>query len=272
MSGSREALRRGLKLAVARCYVRVKGGNREPSWLVWEVFLPLLMISSVIYSYRSMGAPEEFVGFVIIGGAMMSFWLNVTWGMGSMFYWEKEKGNLELVVASGAPLSGLLLGMALGGMFNTSIRAAAIVLLGTLIFGARFDASRIPSALAVFTLTMAALYGLGMALASIYLMYARSGWRLSEALEEPMMFLSGMYYPISVFPRLMQLVACLFPLTIGIDGVRRSLVLGAGIYELSGHIIALSAMAAVSIYAAIWLLRRMERVARREGRLVLRWA
>ena len=266
-----EYLRLFLRAALGRAYVRVKGGNREPSWIIWEVLLPLLMISSVVYAYKSFGAPPEYVGFVIIGGAMMSFWLNVIWGMGAVMYWEKETGNLEAFMVSPAPLEGLLAGMAIGGMVNTTTRAVSIVLMGILFFGAEMSLSGLLPSLIVFFLTLSSLYGLGMAVASLFLMYSRSGWRAAELLEEPVMFLSGLYYPVSVLPMAVQAIASLIPLTIGLDGIRRALVLGSSLSELSLHVSLLAIMIPASILVARRALRFMERRAKEEGRLILRW-
>jgi len=36
------------------------------------------------------------VGFVVLGGTMTAFWMNVLWSMASQLYWEKEMGNLQL--------------------------------------------------------------------------------------------------------------------------------------------------------------------------------
>ena len=262
---------RGFKAAIGRSYVRIKGGNRELSWLLWEVLLPLLTIASVVYTYRSLNAPAEFIGFVILGGAMMSFWFNVLWGMGSTLYWEKEKGNLEVLLSSGAPLYGLLLGMALGGMFNTAVRAVSVIIIGVYIFGATFHPVGLPAALTIFFLAMTALYSLGLSLASIYLMYSRSGWRASELLSEPIMFISGMYYPISVFPMLLQFVASAFPLAIGLDGIRRSLIYGESFSSLWIHMVALVIMALILLRIGLWALSYMEKKAKKEGRLILRW-
>jgi len=268
---TRQYIYRGFKAALGRSYVRIKGGNREISWLLWEVILPLLMIASVVYTYRSMNAPSEFIGFVILGGAMMSFWFNVLWGMGSTLYWEKEKGNLEVLLASGAPLYGLLLGMALGGMFNTAVRAASVIIIGVYIFEASFNPATLPVAIIIFFLAMAALYSLGLSLASIYLMYSRSGWRASELLSEPIMFISGMYYPLSVFPIALQVVASAFPLAIGLDGIRRSLIYGETFGSLAVHMILLVVMAIILLRIGLWALEYMENKAKKEGRLILRW-
>ena len=257
--------------AFGRAYIRIVGGNRELSWILWEIILPLLMVTSVVYAYQSLGAPGEYIGFVILGGAMMSYWFNVLWGMGSSLYWEKERGNLEVFMITPAPLEGLLLGMALGGMFNTTLRASSMIIVGVLFFGAKFVFETLPTAFLIFFLTLLALYSLGMAMASLYLMYSRSGWRASELLSEPIMFLSGLYYPITVFPMILQIIASILPLTIGLDGIRRSLILGEKVLDLAWHVFLLSAMIPILMVIAVKLLRYMEYKAEREGRLILRW-
>lgn len=269
--GDSSHITRFIKAALGRAYIRIKGGNREPSWIIWEVFLPLLMISSVVYAYKNLGAPPEYIGFVVLGGAMLSFWFNVIWGMGSVLYWEKETGNLEAFMITPAPLEGLLAGMALGGLVNTAARATSIVVIGVLFFGADLNLPGVGPALAIFFLAMAALYSLGMIVASIFLMYSRSGWRAAVLLQEPVMFLSGLYYPISIFPAAVQAAASLIPLTIGLDGIRRCLVLGYGFHELWFHVLALALMTPAFAVAAKRVLRYMETKAKKEGRLILRW-
>ncbi|HXQ39198.1 MAG TPA: hypothetical protein VN843_34685, partial [Anaerolineales bacterium] len=83
-----------LKTIVARAYPRIIGQQREKSWIFFEIFLPMLAVAAYVYVYRAIGAPEEYVGFVVVGGAMTAFWMNVLWSMSSQLYWEKEQGNL----------------------------------------------------------------------------------------------------------------------------------------------------------------------------------
>ena len=257
--------------ALGRAYVRIKGGNREPSWVLWEIILPMIMIASVIWAYEHLGAPPIFKGFVILGGAMMSYWYNVLWGMGRTLYWEKETGNLELFLLSDSKLPGLLLGMAFGGMFNTSIRSIAVIIMGVYFFNAEFNIDSLPIALAIFFLTLVALYGLGLGLSGLHIVYGRMGVRINEALDEPIMFLSGQYYPISTFPLLVQYIAGLIPLAVGLDGVRRALLLGEGLDTLYIHVVALAVMMVVFYFLGIRMLNRLVEKGKRDGRLILRW-
>ena len=55
--------------------------------------------------YLTMQAPKEYVGFVVLGGMMTAFWLNVLWSMGAQLYYDRDAGNLELFILAPAPLS-----------------------------------------------------------------------------------------------------------------------------------------------------------------------
>ena len=147
-----------LRTVIARAYPRVIGQQREKSWVFFEVFLPLLAVSSYVFVYRAIGAPEVYVGFVVVGGAMTAFWLNVLWSMSSQLYWEKETGNLALYIMAPNSMMAILLGMAVGGMFATSLRALAIIVLGSWLFNVQYAVTGLPELLAVFLLAMTALY------------------------------------------------------------------------------------------------------------------
>ena len=96
--------------------------------------VPVLSVSAFAFVYKTMQAPPEYVGFVIMGAAMTTFWMNVLWSMGAHLYWERDSGNLGLYIAAPAPLMSILAGMALGGMTTTTVRALAIVTAGVVLF------------------------------------------------------------------------------------------------------------------------------------------
>lgn len=109
----REALMLNLKTVYARLWVRLKGGFREPEWIVADLIIPVLTLSAYVYMYKMLNAPAQFSGFVIIGGTMIAFWSNVLWNMAAQFYWEKETGTLEAYFVAPISRMAILLGMAL---------------------------------------------------------------------------------------------------------------------------------------------------------------
>lgn len=259
-----------LQTVIGRAYPRVIGQQREKSWMVFEVLLPLINVAAYVYVYRAIGAPEDYVGFVVIGGAMIAFWMNVLWSMSSQLYWEKEQGNLALYIISPAPLMAILLGMAVGGMIATLLRAGAIIALGTWLFNVQYVVMNPWQLLAVFVLTMVALYGLGMMTASVFLLFSREAWHYVNLAMEPVYLLSGFYFPLKNLGFWVALGASIIPLSLGLDAMRQLAFRSGpslGFLSVPLEIGILSVLSVVFLVAARWLLKTLERLAREEARL-----
>ncbi len=232
----REELLTNLRAAYARMWVRLRGSNREITGLVAEIGLPILTIGAYVILYRAIGLPPTAGAAVIIGGAMIAFWTNVLW--------------------------------------NMSIRALGIVLLGIFVFQVPFQLADPLSVGLVFVLTLVALYTMGMLFASIFMLYGREAWNTANLLQEPVYFLSGAYFPriyAPVVPFALQAAGSLIPMTIGLDAIRRLAINGESIATVWPHILALIACTLILFPLARRALNYMESLGKKEGRLTLRW-
>ncbi len=259
-----------LKTIIARAYPRIIGQQREISWVVFDVIMPMLAVISYVLVYRALKAPEEYIGFVVMGGAMTAFWMNVLWSMSSQLYWEKEQGNLALYIMAPNSMMAILLGMALGGMLATAMRAVAVILLGSLMFGVTYEVSSFLQLLAVFMLAMIALYGMGMMMASAFLLFGREAWHMANLAQEPIFLASGFYFPIKSLPFWVAAGASIIPLTLGMDAMRQLVFpsgFSFGFISVSLEIILLAAMSVLFVAAAKVLLAYVEKIAVREGRI-----
>jgi len=269
-----KTLKTNLRAVYARTYVRVKSQFREPEWLISDALIPVMVVFAAATLYRVSGS-QQIAGFAVVGGVMMAFWDNVLWLMASQLYWEKESGNLDLFIIAPVSKMSILLGMSLGSIINTSIRAALIFLIATFVLKVEINLADPLALLLLFVLTLTALYGLGMLMSSLYLLYGRSVLNLNDVLTEPVYLLSGLYFPTigkhSPFPAIIQFLASLIPLTFGIDGLRRTIILGESLGSLVSHFAVLAVLTAVLIPMAWKTLQYMENLGRRQGRLSLRW-
>ncbi|HSK94463.1 MAG TPA: ABC transporter permease [Candidatus Angelobacter sp.] len=263
-----------LRAVVGRAYPRVIGLTREPSWVFFEILLPFLAVSAFVFVYRALGAPEEFVGFVVLGGAVTAFWLNVVWMMAAQFYWEKDQGNLELYFTAPMHLMSILAGMAIGGLVMTSSRALAVIVIGSLVYGVSYQVEQPLLLAAVFALTMIPLYGLGMLFASLFLLWGREAFHLAQLLQEPIYFLGGVNFPIRHLGALSGLVVAMLPLAVGLDAMRQLVFPGPsseGVLPVGTEMVILGVMGVIFLVGARLALGYLETLARREGRLTLRW-
>jgi ABC-2 type transport system permease protein len=171
-------------------------------------------------------------------------------------------------------LMSVLAGMAIGGLVMTSSRAIAVIVIGSLLFGVTYDIQQPWLLVAVFVLTMIPLYGLGMLFASLFLLWGREAFHLAQLLQEPIYFLGGVNFPLRAIGPVAGLVMATLPLGVGLDAMRQLVFAGSdvqGVLPVGTEIAILAVMGVVFLVAARLALRYLEHLARREGRLTLRW-
>ena len=193
-------------------------------------------------------------GLISVGAViptLIAFWMNVMWSMSVQLYWEKENGNLPLYIMAPNSLMAIMLGMALGGLVSTSVRATVVLLL-------------------IFGLTMVALYGLGMLFASLFLLMGRDAWQIVNLFQEPVYFVAGFYFPVRSFGFAIALAASIVPLTLGLDAMRQLVFASGptlGFLSIPVEAGMLAGLAIILIAAAKYWLDKMERLAVMEGTL-----
>jgi ABC-2 type transport system permease protein len=124
---------------------------------------------------------------------------------------------------------------------------------------------------AVFVLTLTALYGLGMMFASVFLLWGREAWHVVNLLQEPVYLLTGTNFPVSIFPRAVAVLASAIPLTAGMDAMRQVLFRAPGVFPVGAEMAILAGLSVVFLVAAHRCLRYLERRAKEEGKLTVRW-
>jgi ABC-2 type transport system permease protein len=270
----RESLNLFIRTVIGRAYPRIIGLQREKSWLFFDIALPFLQVAAFVYIYRAIEAPPEFTGFVVLGGAMTAYWLNVLWSMASQLYWEKEMGNLQLYIMSPTSRMAILMGMAVGGIVATSVRATVVILMGIFLFEVQFTISHLPQLMAVFGITLVALYGMGMLFSSLFLLYGREAWHMSSLMQEPIYLLSGFYFPVKSLGFWTAIGASIIPITLGLDAMRQLLFPSMAetfrFLPVETELLILLVLAVLFLFFAHRALNFMEKLGREQGRLTVR--
>jgi len=267
-------VKRNLRAIRGRAYPRVIGAGREPSWVFFEIVLPLFTVAAYGYIYKFMDARDELIGYVVLGGAMTAFWLNVLWNMASQFYWEKEIGNLQLYMIAPISRMSILAGMALGGMLSTTLHAASTLIIGAFMFSIVFHVINPFMLVAIFFVTLLALYGMGMMFASLYMLFGREAWHMSNLLSEPVYLVSGFYFPVRALGFWTAAGASVIPVTLGLDAMRQLFFTeGASdaFLSLNIELAILVALSIMFLILAKYSLDHMEYLGKTTGRLTLRW-
>ena len=181
--------------------------------------------------------------------------------------WERWEGTIEYTFM--APLSRPvhLAGM---GLFAVVYGLVQSVLLFTVVasfFDLSMPEANFAAALVVLAVASISFVGIGMMTSVLPLISPEKGTQLGFIAQGVLLVVSGVYYPVSVLPEWMQLLATISPATYALEGTRDAILEGAGLGELWGELWPLLVIGAVSIPLGLQVFRLGERHAKRHGKL-----
>jgi ABC-2 type transport system permease protein len=200
------------------------------------------------------GDPSYF-DFIAPGIMAMTVMMSVMTGLPVAISQEKEIGTMDGMMVAPINRLSILLGKTLAQTARGLIQGAIILGLAIGIFGVAIQGS----ILLVFALLLLGVFsfvGLGIVITS-FTKDQETAQMLMMTLMFPMMFLSGVFFPIQQMPWYMQTISKALPLTYASDALRKVMVLGAGIPQISTELIILIVFGIVMIAIALPVFRRM---------------
>jgi ABC-2 type transport system permease protein len=193
--------------------------------------------------------------FVAPGIIAMTVMMSVMTGLPVAISQEKEIGTMDGMMVAPINRLSIILGKTMGQIARGLIQGIIILVLAVGLFGVTIQGN----IFLVFGLLLLGIFsfvGLGIVITS-FTKDQETAQMLMMTLMFPMMFLSGVFFPIESMPWYMQTVSRFLPLTYAADALRKVMVLGAGIPAISTELIILIAFGIVMTAIAVPVFRRM---------------
>jgi len=212
----------------------------------------------VPYAVTSRGVVEgntSYFEFIAPGMMMMTVMMSVMSGLPEAITMERELGTLDGVMVAPVNRLSIILGKTLAQTARGLLQGGIIMLLAVTLFGVTIQGS----VLVVFGLLLLGVYsfvGLGITLTSIAKDQGTATMIMTTVMF-PMMFLSGIFFPIKMMPGFMQVISNFLPLTYASDAMRKVMVLGADITQISTDLLILVVFGAVMLAIAVPLFKKM---------------
>jgi len=207
---------------------------------------------------------DDLITFVTLGYIFVGFINMALWAMGWSLRKEQFWGTLESVFVAPVPRWVFALGMALHSTLHQGLMIFLQIIVINLIFKLTIAPSGILPSLLVVGLMLIALYGFGMMVASLTLIF-KQGWLVSEALSGIMMIITPIAYPLAVLPLFMQKAAMFLPTTYGVMTVRHFLIgeqMGFTVWTAFSRLVVLGV---VWVAVGIMIFEIIDRRTRRTG-------
>lgn len=244
----------------------------EIVWLVYNVVNALSIIylgAGVSLITNTQINTSYLILYVLIGTSVWSY-LSVTFeGVTDLITIERWEGTIEHTFM--APISRFT--HLVGSCWYAVVHGMLFTFLQLLVVSVFFklDLSHANYLTAVFMLAIGSVsfIGFGIAASILPLLYTERGSQMSYIVRAILLLVSGVYAPISVLPKWMQIMAYGSPATYVLDGLRAALLHNQVIWSMQiwSDTWPLIVTGVVSVPLGIYIFRLAEMYAKRTGKL-----
>jgi ABC-2 type transport system permease protein len=209
------------------------------------------------YSVHTEGAiPGRFSYFDFIAPGLMAMtvMMSVMTGLPAAISHEKEVGTLDGMMVAPINRLAIIVGKTLAQTARGLLQGVLILTLAVTLFGVTIHGN----ILLIFALLLLGVFsfvGLGVVLTS-FAKDQETAMMVMMTLMFPMMFLSGVFFPIQQMPWYMQSISKVLPLTYAATALRKVMVLGAGASTITTELAVLIGFGAIMTAIAVPVFKR----------------
>ena len=172
----------------------------------------------------------DFIQFMYPGIIAMTVLMNSVMS-GLSVVWDREFGFLKEILAAPLGRSGIVLGKAVGSA-SVSVVQGIIMLVLAPIVGVSLSPMLVVKLIPTLVVISVSLSGLGVLVASR--MRSQQGFQIIvQIIIMPLIFLSGVFFPVNNVPTWLEVISKINPLTYGVDAIRQ-LFLGGKVAAMGG--------------------------------------
>ncbi len=197
----------------------------------------------------------NYFDFVAPGIIAMIVLTAVLTGLAASVSVEREHGTLDGILIAPISRLSIIMGKALSQSIRGLIQGALVLLLALILFGIHINGSLLLVGL-ILILGIFSFVGLGI-LVSASAAQQESAMQVLSMVQFPMLFLSGVFFPIQQMPGFMQFISKCVPLTYAVEALRKVMILGAGIADVGRELVILVLFGVVTLTIAVPVFKKI---------------
>jgi ABC-2 type transport system permease protein len=204
---------------------------------------------AIAYSQRSVdSASLDYVDFLLPGIIAISLMVSAVFGLSTVLVHWRRRGVLRRLKLTPMPLAEFFVARIAASLVLAMLQVVVLIVFGALAFGIHISSTAwaaIPVGLAGALCFLA----MGFAVGS-FASEPETADAVTNVVTNPMMFLSGTFFPVAAMPSFIQAIAKVLPLYYLANGLRDTIVRGQGLGHVTGDLaILLGATAILSVVA-----------------------
>ncbi len=255
-----------------------RNANLVKRYLSWEVvWLAYSIANSLSVSYIGMGM-EQLGGAQNVDGRFLVLYLvigTLVWRYLSLiFYWitdvigmERWEGTIEYTLMAPVRRVTHMAGQTFFAVIYSLIFSGMILAVTVVLFDIDMSKANLFGGVLMLIVGSLSFIGVGIMGSILPLLFPERGSQMTHVIIAVLLLVSGVYYPISVLPDLLQQMAVLSPATYVLDGTRLAFLEGLPTAQLWPFIWPTLIMGLIAIPVGLWVFGLAEKYAKRAGKL-----
>jgi ABC-2 type transport system permease protein len=185
------------------------------------------VMDSINLQINKMYGDVKYIDFLVPAVIGMTVLFGCMFGMGDALAGERERGELARLFMTPTSIATVVGGKIISKLSIEIVRALILIAAAIVLFGIVIKGSMI---LTLLVLILGALCFVGFGvMISARVSTQEDYMQMVMPITMPMMFVSGVFYPIETMPWIFQKLAYIFPLTYVNDALRAVMLKGVGI-------------------------------------------
>ncbi len=185
------------------------------------------IVNSINFQINKLYGNISYIDFLVPGVLAMVVLFSCMFGMGESIAGERERGELARLFMTPTSIATIVGGKILSKLVQETGRAVILIAVAIALFGIVIAGSML---LTLLLLVLVALCFVGFGIMiSARVSTQEDYMQMVQPITLPMMFMSGVFYPVETMPWIFQKIAYILPLTYANDALRAVMLKGAGI-------------------------------------------
>ncbi|WJI09460.1 ABC transporter permease [Methanobacterium sp. CWC-01] len=188
------------------------------------------IMNSINFQINKIYGDIKYIDFLVPAVLAMTIMMGAMMGMGESLAGERERGELARLFMTPTSVATVVGGKIISRLTIQIATAMVLIVAAIVLFGVTINGSMVLTIL-LMVLTALCFVGFGIMIS------ARVGTQedyiqMVMPFTMPMMFISGVFYPLETMPWIFQKIAYLVPLTYANNALRGVMLKGAGIGDI----------------------------------------
>ncbi|MCL4236995.1 MAG: ABC transporter permease [Anaerolineae bacterium] len=244
----------------------------------WEVvWLAYSIANSLSVTFIGAGAAEItgetqidtnfLITYLLIGTLVWRFLASIFNNISEMIAWERWEGTIEYTFMAPVHRFNQMIGQTIFAIVYSLLFTVIIGVVVAGFFDLSFADADLAAATVILLVGSLSFVGIGVVASILPLLYPERGAQMTNIVQAFFLLVSGIYYPVSVLPGWLQVLAKISPATYVLEGMRAALLPNTATADPLSYVWPLLIMGLIMLPLGIYLFQRAEKYTKRTGKL-----